>query len=433
MQLALPAATRRRPRNELWRDNGFVALFGATGISELGSYVSFLALPLAALYILDASALEVALIRTVEVVPVLLFALPVGVWVDRMRRRPLMIAADLGRAASLASIPVAYSLGSFTLAQLYVVVALNGLLSVWFDLSVLSFIPGLVRREQLGDANARLMGVQAGAGIAGPTVAGALVGLVGAAVAVIADAASFACSGALVATIRGREPPPRGASAEGWAELKEGIRFVFAEPTLRILAVWVSVWNFFSMGFFAVEIVYFVRELHLASTLIGVVFGVSSSGFVVASLLNDRAVRRFGLGRMIAYTGPLSDACWLAFPLAPQGHAVPFLIVFGFLGAFLGFFMNVNQLTLRQSITPPELLGRMNSVVRLLYWGTIPAGAAVAGALATPLGLRTTLLLMGGCSVLAALPITFSPIRRIATVDAYAGAAGDGGVAPPAE
>jgi MFS family permease len=421
-----------RQRNELWRDHGFVALFSAAAISELGSNVSYLALPLAALYILDASALQVALIRTVELVPVLLFALPVGVWVDRVRRRPVMIAADLGRAASIASIPVTYWLGRFSLPQLYLVVGVNGLLTVMFDLSYLSFLPGLVGQNRLGEANARLMGVQAAAGVVGPTIAGALVALVGAAVAVLADAVSFACSGALITTIRRREPRPKGATAGRLAELKEGLRFVFSEPILRTLTIWIAVWNFFSMGFFAIAVVYLVRGLHLSPTEIGAFFALSSCGLVAASLLNDRVVARFGLGPVIAYTGPVSDACWLAIPLAPQARALPVLFAFGFFAAFLGFFMNVNQLTLRQSITPPELLGRMNSVVRFLYWGTMPAGALVGGLLASPLGLRPTLIVLAVCSVLASLPITFSRIRRIATVDAYARASGDGGVAAPA-
>jgi MFS family permease len=420
------------PRSALWRDRGFVKLFAAVAISELGSNVSFLALPLAALYILDAGALEVALIRTVEVAPLLLFALPVGVWVDRVRRRPLMIAADFGRAAVMASIPIAYWLGHFTLTQLYIVVAAYGLLTIFFDLSYLSFVPGLVPKERLGEANSQLLGAQSAASLAGPTLAGALVGLVGAAVAVLADAISFLCSGALVSLIRGREPRPEPATTRPWDDLQQGARFVFGQPTLRTLTIWISAWNLFASAFFAILVVYYVRTLELGATTIGIVFAISNAGIVTAALINQRVVARFGIGPVIAYLSPVSDACWLGLPLAPLAFPIPFLIVFGFLAAMLGFFVNVNQLTLRQSITPPHLLGRMNSVVRVMYWGTVPAGAALGGVLAGPLGLRWTLIATSVAAMLTALPITFSPIRKLATVEVDAGAPGDGGVAATA-
>ena len=421
------------PRSALWRDRGFVKLFAAVAVSQVGSNVSFLALPLAALYILKASALDVALIRTAEMVPWLVLSLPVGVWIDGVRRRPVMIVADVGRATLIASVPVAFWLGRLTLAQLYVVVIAHGCLTVLFDLSFLSFIPGFVSRERLAEANSKLLGAQSASDVAGPTLGGALVGAVGAAVAVAADAASFAFSGALVAAIRSREPEPRPNVSRRWDELRGGVRFVFTQPFLRTLTVWFSSWNLFSSAFFAVLLVYYVRVLRLDAAAIGLVFSLSGLGPVAGAFVNAKVVDRLGLGPVIAYASPISDVCWLAFPLAPVAHALPFLIVFGFVGGFLGFLVNVNQLTLRQSITPEHMLGRMNSVVRFMYFATLPAGAALGGALASPLGLRRTLLATGVAALLTSLPITFSPIRRLATVDGDARAAGDGGVAAPAE
>src|SRR5438067_4321793 len=200
-------------RNPLWRDRAFVRLFAANAISQLGTQFSVLALPLTALFVLHKGALEVALLRAFQVLPFVAFSLPAGVWIDRLRRRPLMIVADAGRALALASIPVAFWLGRLSLTQLYVVVAIHGTLSVVFDVSYLSFLPGLVTRERLGDANAKLLGAQAVAAIAGPSIAGALVGAVGAAVAVLADAVSFAVSAVFVSAIRGREPEPEPSQA----------------------------------------------------------------------------------------------------------------------------------------------------------------------------------------------------------------------------
>jgi len=181
-----------------------VKLWRANGISQLGTQVSILALPLAALLILHASALGVSLLRAFAVLPFVVFSLPAGVWIDRVRRRPLMIVSDLGRALAMASIPIAYWLGDLSMLQLYVVAAVVGALSVTFDVSYLSFLPGLVERERLGEANSKLLGTQSVATLAGPTLAGALIGAFGAAVAVLADAVSFALS------VNGRVRADRG-------------------------------------------------------------------------------------------------------------------------------------------------------------------------------------------------------------------------------
>jgi MFS family permease len=441
------------PRSELWRDRGFVRLWAANAISQLGTQVTLLALPLAALYILKASALGVALLRSFAVLPFLLFSLPAGVWVDRLRRRPLMIVADFGRAAAIASIPVAYWLGDLTMAQLYVVSAIHGLLSVIFDVSYLSFLPTLVGRERLGEANSKLLGTQSVASLAGPTLAGGLVSVFGAAVAVLADAVSFLLSSAFVTTIRGREQRPEPTGTRARSELAEGLRYVFAQPYLRTLTIWISAGNLFTSALFALFIVYFVRDLHLGAATIGWLSALINVGFIAAALVNGRLVRRFGVGPMIAYTGILSSIALVGIPAAPRSSPLPVLIVSGLLGTFLGFFVNVNQLTLRQAITPHRLLGRMNAVTRFMYWGTMPVGSALGGVVAQSIGLRETLLGAAVGGVVAQIPIVLSPIRKLgelpsppteqaisveplsavrSTVSGDAGAAGDGGVAPSA-
>jgi len=427
-----------------------VKLWGANAVSQLGSSITVLALPLTALFVLHADALDVALLNAFAVLPFVFFSLPAGVWIDRVRRRPLMIASDLGRAAAMASVPLAYWLGHLTLWQLYVVCAVHGTLQVLFDVSYLSFLPGLVSRERLGEANAKLLGTQSLAQLAGPSLAGALVGAVGAAVAVLADAISFVLSGACVAAIRGREQSPEPSSARKRDELVEGVRYVFSQPHLRTLTIWTSTWNLFTSSLFALLVVYYVRVLHWGPTKIGVVTALATSGFVVGAMINERVARRVGVGRMIAYSGLLSSLTLVAIPAAPFAYAVPIVVVGGLVGTTLGFFANVNQLTLRQAITPPRLLGRMNSVVRCMYWGTIPAGSALGGVAAGAIGLRHTLLVSAIGATIACIPIAVSPIRLLrelpdaepepalsvvplATVRADAGAPGDGGMAAPAQ
>jgi len=418
-------------RSALWRDRAFVRLFAANAISQLGTQFSVLALPLTALFVLHQGALEVALLRAFQVLPFVFFSLPAGVWIDRLRRRPLMIAADAGRALALASIPVAFWLGRLSLAQLYVVVAIHGTLSVIFDVSYLSFLPGLVPRDRLGDANAKLLGAQAVAQSAGPSIAGVVVGAVGAAVAVLGDAVSFGVSAVFVTAIRGREKRPEPVTTRKRDELLEGLRYVFSQPYLRTLTIWTSLWNLFTSGFGAIVIVYYVRDLHWSATEIGVVSALGTSGLVLGALVNQRLVRRYGIGPLIAFSGIAFSWTLIAVPLVPRVPAAPALAAIGFVGTTFGFFANVNQLTLRQAITPHRLLGRMNSVVRFMYWGTIPLGSLIAGLAAGPLGLRATLVAAGIGATACCIPIMVSPIRR-ATVNVDARAPGDGGLAAPA-
>jgi MFS family permease len=402
-----------RPRSELWRDRGFLRLWAASGISELGDQVTLLALPLAALYVLNASALGVALLRSFAVLPFLLFALPAGVWVDRLRRRPLMVAADFGRAAAIASIPLAYWLGHLTLAQLYLVAWVHGVLSVIFDVSYLSFLPTLVGRRHLGEANGKVLGTQSAAQLAGPTLAGGLVAAVGAPVAVLADAVTFLLSGGIVTTIRGREQRPEPRYTRAGVELAEGVRYVFGQPYLRTLTTWISVGNLFTSALFALLVVYLVRGLHLGAATIGWMLAVVNLGFIAGAFVNGSLVRRFGIGPMIAYTAVLSPLALVGIPLAPASHPLPVLIASGLAGTFVGFLMNVNQLTLRQAITPARLLGRMNAVTRFMYWGTMPIGSALGGVAAELVGLRPTLLAAVAGAIAAGIPIALSPIRTL--------------------
>ena len=383
-------------------------------MSELGTQVTNLALPLAALFTLRASVFQVSLLRAFEIVPFVLFGLPAGVWIDRLRRRPLMIAADACRALTLASIPLAYAWDALSLPQLYVVAFVTGALAVVFDVSYLSYLPGLVHRERLGEANSKLLATQSGSNVVGPGAAGALVGAVGAPVAIAADAVSFGISAALVSLIRRPEPEREaGPRRRLRDELAEGLRYVFGHPHLRTLTVWTGAWNLFSSGLFAVMIVYLVRGLGLGPTTIGWVFAGVSAGAVAGAAGNGVVVRALGFGRTIAVFGLLSSLSFLCFPLAPRSFPIPVLLVGGIAGTAAGMLFNVNQLTYRQAITPERLLGRMNSVVRFMYWGTIPAGSAVGGALATLIGLRPTLFVEAIAATLVMVPVALSPLRRL--------------------
>lgn len=404
----------RRPAEGLWSDSDFLKLWGAQTISQVGTQVTLLALPLTAILLLDAGPLGVALLGAMETLPFLLFALPAGVWVDRLPRRGLMILADVARAAALVSIPIAHWLDALALPQLFVVAFLTGIGTVFFDVSYLSYLPSLVGRAQLAGGNARLMATQSGAQIVGPGIGGALVGLVGAPVAILADAVSFCVSGALLGLIRRQEAPvEKVVGRRVRAELREGLSYVFRQPYLRILTLTTGVSNFFGTMLFALFILYAVRDLEFSSGVIGVIFVLVNVGGLTGAVLSGRVVRAFGLGRTIVWAAIVGNLTFLSIPLAPQDDALPYFVAGALLGPAIGMMFNVNQLSLRQAITPERLLGRMNSVVRFMYWGTMPAGAAAGGVLGSVIGVRATLIVGAVGAAAALFPLAFSPLRHL--------------------
>lgn len=400
-------------RSGLWAQPDFLKLWGAQTISTIGSQVTLIALPLTAILVLHASAFEVAALTAMDTLPFLLFALPAGVWVDRLRRRPLMIAADLGRAAALLSIPLAYALDALALPQLFVVGFAVGALAVVFDLSYLSYLPALVGRSQVAGGNARLEATRAGAQAAGPGLGGALVGLFGAPVAILADAVSYVASAALTGSIRHTEAEPAEERRHALTEIREGIRYVFRQPYLRALTLTIGGSNLFGFMVIGLFMVYAVRRLGLSPELIGLVFTTASVAALAGTVVSSRIVTRVGLGRTIAVTSILSSASWLSVPLAPPSNPLPVIVAGALTGPFFGVIFNVNQLSLRQAITPERLMGRMNAVVRFMYWGTMPAGSFAGGALATVIGIRPTLFVGVVGSTLAFVPLAATSLVRL--------------------
>jgi MFS family permease len=376
-----------------------------------------LGLPLIAILILKANPFEVGLLTAVEYLPFLLVGLPAGVWVDRLRRRPILIAADIGRAASLASIPIVYELGHLTLGQLYLVAFFNGILTVFFDVAYMSYLPSLVGRGQLVEGNSKLEMSRSGAELAGPGMAGALIQLLTAPVAIIADAASFIGSALFLSLIRRGEHVPQRDKSERRPKMRkeigEGLRFVLRHRLLLPIAVCTSTTNLFSHMVFAIYLVYAVRILHLSPGLIGLIFALGNVGFLVGAMAANRIARTLGLGRTIWISAAIFGPSLVLIPLAPTSAPVPLLIAAWFLGSFGSVVYNVNQISLRQAITPDRMQGRMNATMRFLVWGTMPIGGFLGGALANTLGLRTTLFVASAGAIFVLLPLVLSPVRSL--------------------
>ena len=412
-----------RPRlTGLWRHPDFMKLWTAETISQFGTQITILALPLVAILVLRATAFEVALLGTIEFLPFILFTLPAGVWVDRLRRRPLMIAADIGRAVSLISIPLAYELGALTMLQLYVVAFFNGTLTVFFDVAYQAYLPSLVERDHIVEGNAKLEISRSSAFIGGPGVGGALVQFLGPAIALIADAVSFVGSALFLLLIRKREPRESQAAGEQQprpgmrTEVVEGLKYVLGNPLIRPIAACTSTFNLFSNLLFAVYLVYAVRELRLEPAVIGLIFALGNIGALVGAVLSGRIPHWIGVGPAIVGSIVVGGPATLLIPLAPRDNPAPFLVAAGVIGAFSGVVYNVNQVSLRQAITPDRLQGRLNATMRFLVWGTIPIGSLIGGVLATVIGLAPTIWIGAVGSLLPILPILFSPVRSLQTI-----------------
>lgn len=398
----------------------FVRLWTAQTISQFGTQISLLALPLVAVTLLNASPFEVAALGTIEFLPFILFSLPAGAWVDRLRRRPILIVGDLGRAAVLATIPAAYVLGVLTIWQLYAVGFVVGTLTVFFDVAYQSYLPSLVERDQLVDGNGKLETSRTIAQTAGPALGGGLIGLVTAPLAILADAVSFVLSAVFVFAIRRHEPAPdRRADEHGRArgslrqEVTDGLRYVLGNRYLRGIAASTATSNFFSNVALATFIVYAVRDLRLTPFEIGLTFGLGNVGSVIGALMADRVARRIGVGPAMVGAVALGGPGLLFIALAPREFAIPFLVAGAFLQGFGVVVYNINQLSFRQAITPTSMLGRMNATMRFIVWGTIPLGAIVGGAIATLVGLQAAILAGALGAFLGVIPLLVTPVRTL--------------------
>jgi MFS family permease len=413
---ASQAPAEKRGTRNLWRHPDFMKLWTAETISQFGTQVTLLGLPLIAILLLKANAFEVGLLATVEFLPFILFGLPAGAWVDRLRRRPILIIGDVGRALSLASIPIVYEIGHLTLIQLYIVAFTNGVLTVFFDVAYQSYLPSIVERDQLVEGNSKLEGSRATAQLAGPGMAGALIQWLGAPIAVIVDAVSYVGSAICVFLIRRPEPPvlvhPEGKQKIR-SEIAEGLRYVLGNRLLRAIAACTASSNLFTNMAFSVFILYAVRQLDLTPGAIGVIFGIGNIGALLGAFSGSALARKLGVGPTIVLSAVIFGPPALLVPLASPSFPYPYLVGAMFVGSFGSVIYNVNQVGLRQAITPLRMQGRMNATMRFMVWGTIPIGAFFGGVLGNTIGLRPTLWVGAIGSCLTFLPVFFSPVRSL--------------------
>ncbi|WP_405835984.1 MFS transporter [Streptomyces sp. NBC_01518] len=398
---------------------GYVRFWTASAISSFGSQITGLALQILTAVTLSASATEVGLVNAARWAPYLLFGLVAGVLVDRCRRKPVMVAMDLGRAVLLGAIPLPYALDRLSIAALCACVFAFGVLCLFFDAANHSYVPQLIPKELLNAGYARVGQADAVAGSTGPLIAGVLIRLVGAPLAVLVDAVSYLVSGLLLTSVRAHDPvPDRGGRRSLLTELREGTAWVYRHRILAPIALTSHLMLLFNTVVSTVFVVFALRDLKIGDFGLGVTYACAGLGGVLGGAFSARAARRFDVGAVLIAGRLLAAVGWLPLVLAQRG---PWALV----SVSLAFFVVSGAISLsspvemsyRQAVTPERLRGRMNATIRSFNWGMVAIGAPMGGLLADRVGYRFALWVGLSGAVLQALLLAGSRTREARDTD----------------
>jgi MFS family permease len=401
------------------RHPDFRRLWIADLLSQLGSRLSMIAIPLLAVLTLNASTLQVSLLKTCETAAWLLLGLFAGAWVDRIRCLPVLVISDLGRAGLFASIPVAAAFGVLTLTQLYVVLVLTGVLTVLFDVAHSSYPPRLLDPDQLLPANTKLAANHSIGAVIGAGAGGVLVQWLSAAVTIGLDALSFLWSALWLRSIRTPESKPAPAERPDLRrEIAEGMRYVFKHRLLRPIALNTATTMLFQAAAGAIMIVYLVREVHLQPGTIGVLSMIGLGGAIVASVVTEKISNRYGDARTLLLSAAGIGVAFTLQALTAPGWQVSWYVVSMLLAGFCIIVNYILQVSTRQRVCPPALQGRASATLSFVSWGAAPLGSLLGGALGTAFGLRTTLWVAGLSTLAGTAFLYFSPFRTLRTVPA---------------
>jgi predicted MFS family arabinose efflux permease len=404
----------------LHRQPLFLRFWAARTVSGFGDQVSALAIPLTAVLVLHVSAFQVGLLTAMAWLPELVFALPAGVWIDeRSGRRRIMIVADILRAAVLATLPLAWWFGTLTFAHLLAVTFAVGALTVFFDLASLTFMVALVQRAQYVEAQGRLSTSRSASFIAGPSIAGFLVQLIGAPAALLADAFSFVVSAVMLRGTNVPEPPVEKSDDRSWTRLRGSFDHLLRDPVLRASLGCTATVNFFNFVLLAIFILFASRTLGLSAGTIGLVLGVGAVGGLVGALIAPKVGRVIGMGRAVVVGAVLFPGALALFPLAHGSHttAAAFLFAGEFLASVGVMIFDINQNSLLALHVPDRLRSRVFGAYRFMNYGTRPVGALLGGVLGSAIGLRETMWIGVAGGMLGVLFLLRSPVPRIRQED----------------
>mgnify|MGYP000880257481 CR=1 FL=1 len=401
-------------RTTLFRHRDFRFLWMGDTVSVFGMQFVGFALPLVAIKVLHADELQMGILAALETLAFLLIGLPAGAWVDRWRKKRVIVLGDLSRATLLLTIPLAFLAGVLSMWMLYVVAFAVGCITVFFDVANQSYLPEIVEGEQISEGNSKLQASQQTAFVAGPAAASALVRLIGGPFTIAVTAACMALSSLFVSRIRHVEERPSAVDRPPLlVQIREGLSFVLGHDLLRRIVMCTGIGNFANSAASALYFLYALRVLGLTEVSLGVLMSVAGVGGLVGAVGADRFARTVGEGRAIPVAGLAIALTSFAWPLASMLPPLPVLFIGGFILSWAVVTYNVVQVSFRQRLCPKPLLGRMNASIRFLVWGPMPIGAFIGGFLGRELGILPTLWLMCGVALLASVPVVFSPLIRM--------------------
>jgi len=386
-------------------------------VSQFGNQFTGLALQFLAVKTLLASPAEIGILAALGTLPFLLIGLLVGVWVDRHRRRPILIVGDFGRGVIVVAIAALTVLGLVRMEYLYVLAFATGVLTVFFDVSYQAYLPALVPREQIVEGNSKLEATNTSAQVAGPVLAGVVVQSLGYAFAFVSDGLSFFFSAGLMSRISKEETPPTPSERRSVrADIREGLRVVFRDRRLWSIAGCTGTANLFSGALFALFTLYAIRTLGLEPVAIGIIGGIGGIGGIIGAVTANRLAKRIGVGRAIVLSIFIGSLSAFGIVFATPALAFPFLTATVFVGSLGSLWYNINQVSLRQSLVPIRLQGRLNATIRFLVWGTLPIGSVIGGILGQVIGVYPAIVIAAVGGLVAVLWVFFSPVRHLVTI-----------------
>lgn len=402
----------------LLRDREFLKLWTGESISVVGSQFSNVAIPILAVDSLAATSFQVGLLQALSLLAFPLFGLFVGVWADRHRKRPTMIAADLGRMFFLGLVPLSAFFFYTDISLLYMVVFAVGTLQTFFDISYQAYLPHFVKSDQLVEGNSRLETSRSIAQVAGPSLAGIAVSLIGAPMAIFGDVLGYLGSASFLSVIKRPEALPPKRDRKVGRDIREGLEVIFHNRSLTSIALCTGTSNLFNNALIVVVIILLLRTFGLSGAEYGLIIGVGGLGSVLAALTTMRVMQRIGVGRAIITGALLGGVPFVSFYFISPGLGFVVAVAAMFVASYGVVLYNVAQVSYRQALVPLELQGRMNASMRVLVWGPIPAGAFLGGVLGTLVGVRETILLTAIGMSLAFLWVFFSPVRGVKGIPA---------------
>jgi predicted MFS family arabinose efflux permease len=398
----------------MFRNPDYRKIFASVGASQIGLQIAYFSISIIAVVVLDLSESQIGVLYAMDQIALVMFGLLVGVWVDRLRDKPIIVSSEILRAAVMVSLPVAWAFDALTTWHLFAAMFLLGLTSVFFDVAQSSYVPRLIDNKSLAGGNSRIQGIRSASDTGGPLAAGPLVSMLTAPVAIVVAVVSFAVSAFSVARIEYREEEPEKPEKPNLgAEIVQGVKFIFRDSMLRSILL-VSAWCNLSIGAFqAMLMVFLIREADQSSEVAGFVLAGSGVGGVLGAMLVGRISKKLGVGptaiAALALSGPGMAIVAASGP--GWGAAVAFVGQVVFVAAIVVF--NVNVISYRQAVTPDDMQGRVGATQRVICWAGLAVGSIVGGFTGDLLSARTALLIAAAMLFAGTLPLLRTPLRKL--------------------